>query len=138
MVRVTIFAACAFLSLYAYSTESYIDQWRWNNGLLCALYLDVSYEDKIEVQWSGEGEPPINISKASEIAKNWVKQEYHDKYEIHIVSFNLKSYRAEGMSSNHWLYNIRFLKFENGSPAIDFQENIAVLMDGQVIGKTCN
>ena len=120
-----------------FSEENYIGKWRWNKGQECGLYFGKSLEATIKATWDGVGEPTLSISKAKEITHSWVKKEYNNEVTPSIVSFDLMSYRSENMKANHWLYNIRFVKFKNGIPHKEFNENIAVLMDGQVVSKVC-
>lgn len=119
------------------ASGSYVDKWQWNDGRGCAIYFDASHESNIKVHWDGNGEPPLKISDAKKLVLDWVMNEYQAKVSANIVSYDLTSYRAEGFKMNHWIYNIRFVKFRDGAPDNDFNENVVVLMDGNILSKQC-
>ena len=127
-----------FFASNTLANGSYVDKWQWNNGPECAVYFNPSDEPMVKEYWDGNGEPPISISDARKLVLNWVKEEYQGEISPSMVSYNLTSYHAKGMKTNHWLYNIRYVKFRNGIPDKDFNENIVVLMDGAILSKQCN
>jgi hypothetical protein len=118
--------------LLSLASENSFDTWQHSNSL-CNLLLE---KEPIEV-WSGEGEPPITISKAQSIFNTWKTTNLPKDEEGHPVSYNLASIRTEESSTNHWIYKVGFVVFRQGAPAANLNRKIAVTMDGKVIVPIC-
>ena len=81
----------------------------------------------------GRGEPPLSISKATQLAKDWAKKRYSRFDRVDIDQIALVRFTCSTVS-NRWYYRFDFTPVIDGSHSFGSGNWAAVLMDGTVIG----
>lgn len=80
----------------------------------------------------GQGEPPISIGKAANIASTWA-----DKNRGHFGELRINELTLEDAScmygDGHWYYRVEFFPMVGGKSVYTSRYFIAILMDGRVI-----
>ena len=92
--------------------------------------ISISYDQIARTErWVPHESPAaLPISRAIELATQWVARERSDEGEIRISSAYLKRYGCRG-EADHWYYGVTFSDHFEGGGA-----SVVVLMDGTVIG----
>ncbi len=78
------------------------------------------------------GEPPLSITRASEIAMKWAKEHFDDEGRIEVNMISLKSLRCGGRA-RHWYYVFDFSPVKNDQWSHEIGHWLAVLMDGSTV-----
>jgi hypothetical protein len=78
-------------------------------------------------------EPPIALIKATQIALQWAKLEYHRFDDVEINEINLRKSYCSSLSDT-WYYVIDFAPIIDGNRILGSGYFAAVLMDGTVVG----
>lgn len=85
-------------------------------------------------EWSpGEGEPPLSVAKAVEVATKWARQTYTRYDDVRIESIGLNGYGCRRAREN-WYYVVHFTPVIDGNRLYGGGNFAAVLMDGTVVG----
>ncbi len=85
-------------------------------------------------EWSPEnGEPPLSLSQAATIAKQWAEAEYTRFDGVEIGSISLRPYGCF-RNKNYWYYIFDFSPVIDGNTVYGSEYMAAVLMDGTIIG----
>lgn len=105
-----------------------------HTGIECGFYLHYNPT----VQWNGEGDPPLAVSRVREIVDRWATDRYGDKSRSAILSYKLWSVVPKGSRGSTWLYKIEFLILERGVTSPLFSKFVVVTMDEGVIESTCD
>ena len=134
-INTSICLFCLF-NWTALNAEYVFNHWSSNGGPFCKLILDESMTESRG--WNGVGEPPISVAKVSEIIEKWGKDKFGQEVDLHIVIYELISFRSIEMKNNVWLWHIDLNKFKDGAPMKEFTENVIILMDGSLIEKVCD
>jgi hypothetical protein len=96
--------------------------------------LFISFDQiKATKKWSPEeGEPPLSISDAYSIVKDWGKKEYARYDSVEIRELKLAQHGCS-LFSNSWYYVVDFTPVLDGNKLWGSGNWVAVLMDGTVI-----
>lgn len=79
------------------------------------------------------GDPPLPLSRALAIARNWAEKTYKDADEVRIGRISLHERRC-GFARGRWYYIFDFDPVQDGKLLLGTGHFAAVLMDGTVIG----
>ena len=132
-----IFIYLSLLFVWNTSYAGYIfKEWSVNDDSVCKLELEENMTES--PGWNGIGKPPITVEDSNKIVENWSKSKFGQDIDLHIVSYQLNSFRTKEMKNNVWLWNLELRKFNNGTPMNEFIDNVIILMDGKLIEKVCN
>ncbi len=89
---------------------------------------------KLTPKWSPQdGEPPLALSQAAAIAKQWAEAQYTRFDGVEIASIDLNPYGC-WRDRYHWYYVFHFSPLIDGNTVHSSGYFAAVLMDGTIIG----
>jgi len=87
-------------------------------------------------QWTPrDGEPPLSVSEAVEIATRWGRGRYTRYDRVEVAGIDLGEYQC-GDVSDRWYYTLTFRLFIDGNGLLGAGNFVAVLMDGTLIPPT--
>ena len=106
---------------------------RKDNGKEIGLFISLQ-QIKATQKWSpSSGEPPLSISKAYLIAKEWARNHFTRYDDARVKEITLREYRCS-LVSNHWYYFFEINPVIEGNELYGSGNWLAVLMDGTTIG----
>lgn len=104
-----------------------------DDGTKIGLFIS-SEQVEATVSWDpGKSEPPLSVSDAYRLAREWGKKEYVRYDSIEVRELKLTKYRCSSVS-NRWYYVIDFAPVIDGNELWGSGNWLAVLMDGTIIG----
>lgn len=106
-----------------------------SDGKKVELVLDSVLVGRTPSWLPGASDPPISISRATELSLSWAKNHYSQFDSVEIREISLTSLGCVG-SSNQWYYVVEFIPVIDGARKYSPGNWVAVLMDGTVIGAT--
>lgn len=98
--------------------------------------ITISYDQVARTErWIPHDSPPaMSLSRAIELATEWLGRERSDEDAIEFTGAYLAHYGCHG-EADYWYYGVRFSPFSlNGDRFESSTATIVVLMDGTVIG----
>ena len=131
---VCFFIITLLFSSYAYACGDHpVMSTRKNDGTQIGLFISQQQIESTQ-KWSPQdGEPPLGISAAYRIIKEWAETEYIRYDEVKIKEISLKPYGCSLVSSR-WYYVIDLNPIIEGNELWGSGNWVAVLMDGTIIG----
>jgi hypothetical protein len=108
-------------------------QLRLQDGTMVRIFaLDEQIDGTKRWQMEEKGDPPLALSRALKIARNWAAKNYPQFDEVRIARISLNERRC-GFSRDQWFYVFDFDPFQDGKLQLGTEHFVAILMDGTVI-----
>jgi hypothetical protein len=107
----------------------------WTNGssMECPFY----FPEEPLIAWDQIGEPPVTVSEANAILREWVDSKYPGDESL-IISYQLLNVRP-WQQEYKWAYFIEYAVFKNRAPIIRSNEKelLAITMNRTVLTPQC-
>ena len=133
-MRIVIAAVLYFLAMggvHAECTKRVVVSEKGDDGVTTGIVISSAQFKQAPKWFPGEGDPPLSISRAIEIADQWGQAAYRNFDSVQIDSVGLDQYGCPG-DTKYWYYLVRFRTIKDGTPF--FGGNfVAILFDGKLI-----
>jgi hypothetical protein len=108
-------------------------QLRLQDGSMIRIFaLDEQIDGTKAWEMDEKSDPPLALSRALKIARNWAAKNYPQFDEVRIGRISLNQRRC-GFSRDQWFYVFDFDPLQDGNLQLGTEHFVAILMDGTVI-----
>ena len=98
------------------------------------LYVVTKQRYKATPEWNGQGEPPLPLPKAIEIAKNFLRNRIQNNSRLQLSSVSLGQKAQVGEFKDKWHYTLGFEERSADSEDRDIRGwTVLLLMDGSEV-----
>ena len=133
ILLVSVFLAAGANAAFACSSDRPVLSTEKDDGTKVGLFISTT-QIEAAPEWNPEdGEPPLSISTAYRLVKDWGNQEYARYDSVEVQGLRLTAYGCSRVS-NRWYYVIDLAPVIDGNKLWGSGNWAAVLMDGTVIG----
>jgi len=133
ILLVSVFLAAGANSAFACSSDRPVLSTEKDDGTKVGLFISMT-QIEATPEWNPEdGEPPLSISTAYRLVKDWGNQEYARYDSVKVQGLRLTAYGCSRVS-DRWYYVIDLAPVIDGNKLWGSGNWAAVLMDGTVIG----
>lgn len=120
-------------STFACSADRPVLSTKKDDGTQIGLFIS-NEQIKATPEWNPEeGEPPLGVSEAYRLVKDWDKDAYSRYDSVEVDDFTLSKYGCS-LVSDRWYYVIDLAPVIDGNKLWGSGNWAAVLLDGTVIG----
>ena len=137
-MRILVLLALSFASLLLESAVACVEDrpvltTTKNDGTRIGIFLSRSTVEQTAPWRPEDGEPPLSISTAYTIVKDWAHSKYSRYDGIQIREITLRSYGCS-LSPNRWYYIFDISPVIDGNTLFGSGNWAIVLFDGTVVG----